>query len=670
MSNPVAHPSPLGSLPRTRRLLAAGLPVRVVLYGDSISEVKPGWNGGASAPDRNWGAVLVRHLAREWPRSVFTLGHFAVGGQNSYEGLGRLDQLADFRPDLVLVAFGANDCAHHFLCPDETRLALSSLVAEIPRRFGADVVLVGTGGDNPRQPFFRHLEETLAAQRGVADAASIPFADPRTAIVAATGAGERWADFHFNAGNCHPTDRGHEVWAASAHETIAAALASNHAGEPDSQHRLTPRPPMGWNSYDSFGCFINERRALENLRVFAERLRPHGYEYFVIDAGWFRQHTLGGREFPGKSDPYRVLHDGYGRPLPSADFFPNGFRPLADACHAAGVKFGIHMMRGIPRAAVEANVPILGTAARARDIANPSDTCSWCPDNYGVDMAQPGAQAYYDSLVALLVEWGVDFVKYDDIVPSPAEVGAVADAISRCGRPVVLSLSPGNDHRSDGWAAYARANMVRTSGDIWDSREDFRWVFERWEAFLPLQQRLPPGCWLDMDMIPFGELQVWNPPGEGQVGHILMNGKGAHRMSGLTSAQKRTFMAMRALAASPLFMGGNLPGTDEESFALLTDPGLLACNQNGVTGRLQGFTDWTSTWLTPHRTVAGAGWFGVFNRDGQRPREVAVDAQRLGIPPDSRLHDVWTHRDLGDLREPLRLTLPPDEVLFVRYDPA
>jgi alpha-galactosidase len=426
---------------------------------------------------------------------------------------------------------------------------------------------------------------------------------------------------------------------------------------------------MGWNSYDSFGCFANERRLRENLDVFVERLQPYGYQYLVLDAGWYRVYDLDGREFPQKEDAYRVRHDEFGRPIPAPAFFPHGLAIIADACHARGVKFGLHMMRGIPRAAVAANTSVKGTTLGARDIANPEDTCSWCPDNYGVDMTRPGAQVYYDSLIELLAGWGVDFIKYDDIVPSPAEVDAVADAIDRCGRDIVLSLSPGNDHVPEGWPAYRRANMIRISGDIWDSREDFRWVFERWQAFMPLIDTLPDGCWLDQDMIPFGELQVWNPSVE-QVGHILMNGKGSRRMSGLTDAQKRTFMTMRALAASPLFMGGNLPATDDDAFALLTDPGMLECNQNGVTGRLVTYTDWTSTWQTPHRSDPDRGWIGVFNRDGENPREIVLDSAVLGIPPQSRLFDVWSRRDLGDLAGPLHVTLPPDEVLFLRYTPG
>jgi lysophospholipase L1-like esterase len=212
------------SLPRTRRLVAERKPVRVVLYGDSISEVKPGWSGGASAPSNNWGAVLVKRLGETYPGSAFSIHHFSIGGQNTYEGLGRLDYLEPMKPDLVLVAFGANDCGYHFVEPEETKLALATLVAEIPRRFEADVVVVGTGGDDPRQPFFRHLDETLAAQRAVATEANVPFVDVRSPILAATGNGERWADFHTLAGNCHPTDKGHRVWAEAAIQAVQKAL--------------------------------------------------------------------------------------------------------------------------------------------------------------------------------------------------------------------------------------------------------------------------------------------------------------------------------------------------------------------------------------------------------------------------------------------------------------
>lgn len=204
--------------------LAAGEPVKLVLYGDSISEVgrSPRWHGGASSPETNWGARLVEKLAAAHPEGQFEIGFFGIGGQNTYEGLGRLDALAAFQPDLVLVAFGANDCSYHFLQPEQTALALTTLVKDIKKRYGADVVVVSTAGDNPHHPFFRHLDETVAAQRAVADETGVPFVDTRRAILEATEGGSRWANYHLNQENCHPNDAGHQVWADATFEVIRA----------------------------------------------------------------------------------------------------------------------------------------------------------------------------------------------------------------------------------------------------------------------------------------------------------------------------------------------------------------------------------------------------------------------------------------------------------------
>jgi len=211
-------------LPRTRQLIADKKPIRVVLYGDSISEVKKGWNGGAKMPESNWGAVLVKRLGEAYHDSSFSIHHFAIGGQNSYEGLGRLDYLEAFKPDLVLVAFGANDCCYHYLLPEETRLALTSLAIEIHKRYSADVILVGTGGDNPLKPFFKHTDETVAAQRQAAVEVKVPFVDMRTAMLQTTENGKRWGAFHLNDGNCHPNDAGHQAWAQAAFTVTQASL--------------------------------------------------------------------------------------------------------------------------------------------------------------------------------------------------------------------------------------------------------------------------------------------------------------------------------------------------------------------------------------------------------------------------------------------------------------
>jgi lysophospholipase L1-like esterase len=213
-------------LPRVQQRIAEQRPIQIVLFGDSISEVgrSPKWNGGASEPVANWGSQLVQLLASEYPHSIFSVAHFAIGGQNTYEGLGRLDALAPFNPDLVLLQFGTNDCCFHYLLPDETKLALTTMATEIRNRFDADVVIMSTGGDNPLKATFRHLDETISAQCQAAAEANVPFLDMRAAILAATEYGRQWSDFHLSADNCHPNDKGHQVWAQAAFAAICEAL--------------------------------------------------------------------------------------------------------------------------------------------------------------------------------------------------------------------------------------------------------------------------------------------------------------------------------------------------------------------------------------------------------------------------------------------------------------
>lgn len=437
----------------------------------------------------------------------------------------------------------------------------------------------------------------------------------------------------------------------------------------------TPRPPLGWNSFDCYGCAATMRDLLPNLEVMAARLRPSGYEYFVVDNGWFAEYDIApGERYPRETHATRVRLDPYGRSLPSARSFPDGLQPLIDRTHALGLKFGLHLMRGIPRQAVASNLPVYGTPYRARDIADTSSICRWCPYNYGIDMAQPGAQAFYDALVGMLAGWGVDLIKADDITGYPTEVAALADAIARCGRPIVLSLSPGGDTDRRHLTVYRRANMLRTTRDIWDNRPGLDRAFAAWRAW---QDVGGDGFWPDLDMIPFGHLAVWRPregapPDLGDADSAALSGKGYERMSQLTRDQQYTFITMRALAASPLFMGGDLPTTDDFSFALLTDPAMLACNQNGVVGRLVHDAGGIEVWRAPQRGIDNAGWLGIFNRTTEG-RAIALTGADLGLPPERpHLHDIWRDRPLGApaQHEPLRLGIGPDGVVFCRYEAA
>jgi hypothetical protein len=214
-------------------------------------------------------------------------------------------------------------------------------------------------------------------------------------------------------------------------------------------------------------------------------------------------------------------------------------------------------MRGIPRKAVELNLPIKNSKYRANDIADVESVCLWNHQNYGIDMSKPGAQDFYDSVYAQVADWGFDFVKVDDLNEYPREIVAIANAIENSGREMVYSLSPGGAFYLPDLPYYKRANMVRTTNDIWDRKPDIDKGFEAWKKFQGIAHQ---GFWPDLDMIPFGNLQMMSPAkySDGNDS-VALAGLGNTRMSNFTHAQMRTFITMRALAASPLMMGGDLP---------------------------------------------------------------------------------------------------------------
>jgi hypothetical protein len=442
---------------------------------------------------------------------------------------------------------------------------------------------------------------------------------------------------------------------------LTASVATSEA--------LAQTPPMGWNSFDSYGVYLHEDAALANLEVMADKLLPYGYEYFVIDNGWFGEYTLQeGTIFPAEKHAHDIRIDEYGYFLPSEVYFPNGLKPIAERCHELGLKFGVHLMRGIPRKAYEMDLPIKGTSYTARDIANtnPEENCKWCYYCYAVDMSKPGAQEWYDGLIEHIASMGVDMIKYDDIVAHPDEVEAVAKAIVKTGRPILLSLSPGGKVDPEAIDFFKMGNMLRVTPDVWDEQKYIDLCFDAWRKWQGKEQ---PGFWIDMDMIPFGQLQLMSPPSSDGAktvmdkGDIALAGKGVNRWSQLSKPQMETFITMRALAASPLMMGGDLPTLDEFSLKLITDPDMLACNQNGVMGSLVDEQDGVEIWRSKKRGFASAGWVGVFNRS-TRVKTVELSAGRLGFKAEEsiRLRDVWKARQLK-LGESVEI--PANGVIFV-----
>lgn len=449
---------------------------------------------------------------------------------------------------------------------------------------------------------------------------------------------------------------------------LAAGIAMAMGRPAQAPPALTP--PMGWNSFDSYGVYLHEKAAMANLEAMAEKLKPHGYEYFVIDNGWFGEYKLQeGTIYPAEKHAHDIRINEYGHFLPSKVYFPNGLKPIADRAHELGLKFGVHLMRGIPRKAYELDLPILGTEYTARDIANtdPKENCTWCTYCYGVDMTKPGAQEWYDGLIQHIADMGVDMIKYDDIVPHPDEVEAVAKAIVKTGKPILLSLSPGNKVDPEAIESFQMANMLRVTQDVWDEQHYIDDCFEAWRKW---QGKERPGFWIDMDMIPFGQLQLMSPPGDDPEkdvmsrGDIALAGKGVRRRCQLTEPQMKTFITMRALAASPLMMGGDLPTLDEFSLMLITDPDMLACNQNGVMGSLMLEQDGLETWKADKKGMDNQGWIGVFNRQDEKT-EFKLTPERLGLDgSDYTLYEIWSdeQKSFGQT-----VKLNPNGVLFIKF---
>ncbi len=423
--------------------------------------------------------------------------------------------------------------------------------------------------------------------------------------------------------------------ANAAKPTGARTSAAKTAGA-----TLAPTPPMGWNSWNSFATTITEAQAIETARIMARALLPSGYDIFTVDIQWYEPDA---KSYTYNAAPKPSL-DAYGRLIPAPNRFPSsargdGFRPLADKVHALGLRFGVHLMRGIPRLAVERDLPVLGTKTTARAIADTSSICPWNPDMYGVDMTKPGAQAYYDSVFALLASWGVDFVKMDDMSrPYDAhapEIEAAAAAIRKTGRPIVLSLSPGETPvpRADHVARHAQ--MWRISDDFWDSWPMLEAQFTRLENWNG-HRRI--GGWPDADMLPLGRLSL------------------GERDTKFTPDEQRTLMTLWSIARSPLIMGGDLRHLDAPTLALLTNPEVIAVNQASRDNQPHFVADDTRVWSA--RPSGGTDTYLALFNTGKEARDVSIDLAMLGIPDPAKVRDLWTRTDTGIARTRVTRRLP------------
>jgi hypothetical protein len=382
--------------------------------------------------------------------------------------------------------------------------------------------------------------------------------------------------------------------------TLIAGHASTIAQPAQPKHlKWAATPPMGWNSWDAFATTVTEDQTKAQADYMAEKLKKFGWQYIVVDIQWYEPNASSFNYREGAP----LIMDGYSRLQPSPNKFPSaanggGFKALADYVHSKGLKFGMHMMRGISRQAVTQNTPIEGTTARAADIADKTSTCPWNPDMYGVDMTKPGAQEYYDSIFKQAAGWGLDFVKVDDLSRPyhQSEIEAIRKAIDKSGRPIVFSTSPGETPLADAAHVSQNANMWRMSDDFWDSWPALFEQFERTRKWAPY---IGAGHFPDADMLPLGAVRQ-------------VPGYAGGPWTRFTKDEQLTMMTLWSLARSPLMMGGDMTKNDAWTLSLLTNREVLAVNQKSSANHQIFNRDGQIGWLAD---VPGSKdkYLGLFN---------------------------------------------------------
>lgn len=395
-------------------------------------------------------------------------------------------------------------------------------------------------------------------------------------------------------------------------------------------------PPCGWNSWDCFGAGVNEEQLIANADYMAKHLKQYGWEYIVCDIQWYEPKAC--------SNDYnnfaKLCCDEYGRLIPAQNRFPSskggkGFKPIADYIHSLGLKFGIHIMRGIPRQAVHADLPIKDSEYTARQVAHHFSICSWNTDMYGMKNCD-GAQDYYNSIIKMYADWGVDYIKCDDIAvtefrkwdnPYSAdyEIEMLRNAIDSCGREIVLSLSPGPALRNKAEHLKANANMWRLTGDFWDLWEHLYAMFDKCEEW---QEVRDVGSYPDCDMLPIGRISK------------LCSYHGAqNRMSNFTHNEHYTLMTLWGIFGSPLMIGGNMPENDDFTLSLLNNAEYMNMHRTVKNSRMlsrneengKGYIIWDGE-NEDSRFVA------LFNTD-EKPITINT-AEKINISVDGS-YDIW-----------------------------
>jgi alpha-galactosidase len=432
---------------------------------------------------------------------------------------------------------------------------------------------------------------------------------------------------------------------------------------PRTNFPVAPTPPMGWNSWDCYGPTVTEAEVKANADYMAQHLVSYGWKYIVVDIQWYEPHA----QAHGYRPNAKLVTDDYGRLLPASNRFPSsaggkGFKPLADYIHSKGLKFGIHIMRGIPRQAVRANQPVFASGVRAHDIADEQNICPWNTDMYGVRADTPGGQAYYDSILRLYADWGVDYIKADDMTafngkPADearlAEIAALNRAIKKSGRPIVLSLSPGPASTEQAAFLQTHAQMWRIADDFWDRWEDLKKQFEltrKWSRYTTVNS------FPDADMLPLGRIGIRAERGD-------------NRRTRFTQDEQITLMTLWAIFRSPLMFGGDLPSNDAFTLSLLTNSEVLKVNQHSINNHELFARGNYVAWVADVPRSRDK-YLAIFNLgDDAEAATIDVSLKEVGFNGKCAVRDLWQKKNLGSMQNELKAIVNRHGAQLYRLSP-
>ena len=417
------------------------------------------------------------------------------------------------------------------------------------------------------------------------------------------------------------------VAALPATATAAAPTAAAPGGWGD-----LLEPAMGWSSWSSFHGGISEALIESQAAAMHTTLQRYGYQYVNIDAGWSDHVNQNGR------DAWDTTK------------FPDGIPAVAAYVHSLGLKLGIYLVPGIPRAALTANSPIAGTPYHVLDIADTTQPGNTANDgSVKIDFTKPGADAYVQSQANLLAGWGVDYIKMDFVGPGGGRIAADNRpdiehwhaALLRTGRPIHLELSNALSFANAAvWAQ--NSNGWRIEGDVecyshcpgltnWKIR-----VLKRFTDVPPWIPYAGPGHWNDLDSVEVG------------------NGA----KDGLTADEKQSVVTLWSIESAPLLLGTDLTKLDPADLPLITNREVIAVDQAGrpahPLSQATAQQVWISQNLDRSYTVA------LFNL-ADTPSAVTVHWSDLGLPSTSTalVRDLWRHKLLGHVTGAFTATLAP-----------